>query len=132
MKYKRILLSRVDPTQFTELDSPKAVESDMGDVQFLEDRASRLASIVKINLATIKSLKKLCKKLLPEIEDKSEMEQIEHFLENLRRWKREHMYSLLQLDGVAERIRAVSKHVSSKNKWSVEEPGEMLSRMMGA
>src|SRR4051812_208453 len=96
----------------------------MGDVQFLEDRASRLASIVKINLATIKSLKKLCKKLLPAIEDKSEIDQVEQFLENLRRWKREHKYSLLQIDAVAERIGAVSKHVSKKHRAVSKSPGE--------
>jgi len=128
-QFDHMQLSGIEPGKFNEYDTAHRSAVDMKTLQYLQDQAQRLATIISLNMEVLESFASLAErlgKLFPDTIDVAGI--LTQFSGELERVKREHRFSLISSASIINRARSVAEQVSlpSKPKHMTANPAWQL------
>ncbi|KAK3369224.1 hypothetical protein B0T24DRAFT_632148 [Lasiosphaeria ovina] len=112
MIFDHMQLSGIEPEKLNEYDTAHRSAVDMKTLQYLQDQAQRLSTVISLNLEMLESLANLAVrlgKLFPKTVDPEGT--LTQFFGELERFKREHRFSLISATAVINRARSVGEQL---------------------
>lgn len=116
-------LSGIEPGKLNEYDTAHRSAVDMKTLQYLQDQAQRLATVISLNLETLESFANLAARLSKRYPGTIDPEgKLNQFFGELEKARREHRFSLVSATAVINRARSVAEQVSERSAFRAGHP----------